>query len=872
MKRTNKLSLRIAMLMIAIMGTVNATLADDITVGEVSNSDCSHTTRAENVAGHPILKLTRSEIGLVGELRDYRVNCGYGDVNVLCEEDGENLTIVVDDDAGEHMADCTCPINIYFTLFNATQDEFQLKVRGRSEINVGTISFEGHTMVEIDLMTLVILYDESFEYPLKAQNFRARITDNVNLKDVSQKLYINHENEIVLSCAYKYYILPLDYSYLNVKATLDDDSTLVIDVLTDGIPENGKRIGELYFDIVNTFKDAYHLKVNQTFLLGNEDEQTTCIYEGDITVPLFEEVTIPLAPTSTSLYIEPLWYYVDLFTKTASVLPSDTYKSLSNIVILPSVELREINCTVDKIEDSAFNGLTDLESITIPESVREIGNQAFQDCRGLTSVSLPSSLVFLGDASFRDCRALTSITLPDGLTSIGWRTFYACLNLKEIDIPDSVTNIDDDAFAFSEKLEEVYCRATTPPYTNNNRQFRRCNPEATLHVPAASLQVYKETAPWCDFKYIVPLETEPTYRPFVEDDKVWKVGAVNSGNPVQWVEYFYFDGDTIIDGKTCKQMMRQRYINSDFAESNSISQDNSLSYVGAWYEENKQVYKYDPTNEQFKLMYDFSVDANDTLQIDNLFYVVGPKQTGGMEGFKGVYRDVRLWADGESIYSVPWLEGVGSTDAPITNVYPGYVDPAWFLMACVVDDEVIFLNDVYEDGATPEVMGVRNRFDFTHTIKTKPQTPRRGMGIAEAEVSQVLSLYGEYNQQLLDINLNPLVETYLVRITDETGKAVYEKTINAGSIVALNIDISNYAEGRYTVTVENNYETFVGEFDTQTTGISDAERLNDNERMINDIIYNLQGQRIKSLQKGLNIVNGRKIINGNNNKYKNEYD
>ena len=170
-------------------------------------------------------------------------------------------------------------------------------------------------------------------------------------------------------------------------------------------------------------------------------------------------------------------------------------------------------------------------------------------------------------------------------------------------------------------------------------------------------------------------------------------------------------------------------------------------------------------------------------------------------------------------------------------------------MSCVVGDEVIYLNDEYEDGATPE--GARkNRFDFTHTIKIKPKTPTR------REAAQ--SVYGEYNELKLGINLDPLDEAYLVRITDETGKVVYEKAINAGSIVGLNIDISAYPEGRYTVTVENSQEAFTGEFEMRATGISDAARLNDKEKRIKHI-YNLQGQRISSLQKGLNIMNGQKI-------------
>jgi hypothetical protein len=345
-----------------------------------------------------------------------------------------------------------------------------------------------------------------------------------------------------------------------------------------------------------------------------------------------------------------------------------------------------------------------------------------------------------------------------------------------------------------------------------------------------------------------PSKPQVAYRPFVEDGKVWKVGAEGSGNPVQWVEYYYFDGDTIIDGKACKKMMCERYINLDYAESNFISQENSLSYVGVWYEEDKKVYFYDTTNKQFKLMYDFSIEDNGTFQTNGLSYVIGSRQTGGIKGFKGVHRDVREYGDGENTFRcAPWLEGVGGVyGPPTTNVFNvELADPMWFLMSCTVGDEVIYFNDGYEDGATPEEVNARKqRIDFTHTIKIRPKARKE-----EAEPS----LYGEYNALQLGINLNPLDDAYMVCITDETGKTVYEKTVNAGNIVGLNIDISAYAEGRYTVTVENDNESFTGVIDTRTMGIKEIEKLKDGN------IYNLQGQRISTLRKGLNIVSGRKV-------------
>ena len=341
------------------------------------------------------------------------------------------------------------------------------------------------------------------------------------------------------------------------------------------------------------------------------------------------------------------------------------------------------------------------------------------------------------------------------------------------------------------------------------------------------------------------------YRPFVEEGKVWKTGDT-SVNPVQSVAFYYFDGDTIINGKVCKQMMCQLYYGPDYHNDAITFPIPALRYIGAWYEEDKKVYYYD-INNQLKMMYDFSIEANDTLLVDNEYqFVVGPKQTGGLKGFKGVYRDI-MWywsGSGSSNYSTTWLEGVGSIDGPTSNVFYSSVKRPPLLMSCTVGDEVIYINDEYQDGATPETSNApKQRLDFTHIIKTKPQAPM--MRVAEQP------LYGEYNDQQLGINLDPLAEAYLVRITDESGKTVYEKAINAGNIVAINIDISAYPKGHYTVTVENSREAFTGEFETDATGIVENVKI---EKSKNVSIYNLQGQRISSLRKGLNIMNGRKLF------------
>ncbi len=540
--------------------------------------------------------------------------------------------------------------------------------------------------------------------------------------------------------------------------------------------------------------------------------------------------------------------------------------------------------SVTKIGQSAFKNCKGLRSVRIPNSVVSVGQFAFQGCSGMTSITIPNSVTSIGSYAFGWCSGLTSITIPDGVSSIDEFVFYECSGLTSVTIPNSVTTIGDQAFsgcigltsvtigskvktigslAFTDCLNllDVYCYAEEVPETQNE-VFRSANIEnVTLHVPAASISAYQAVEPWKNFKEIVAVtDQEDDYRPMIEDGKVWKVGSTAgiSDGIVKVVEYYYFDGDTIINGKNCKQMMCQRYVSPDHPDYATMSHVPSLRYLGAWYEVGKNVYLYNTTSKQFMLMYDFSLDANTSLLIKNNLYLVGPRQTEGLEGFKGIYRDVMWYNGGDPYYCTTWLEGVGGIEGPTFNAYQGKIYNPWLVISCSVGDEVIYLNDEYEDGATPmDAEAKKHRFDFTHTIKTKP----KARGKEEEQ-----SLYGEYNNLLLGINLEPLDEAYLVRITNESDQVVYEKTINAGSIVGLNIDISAFAKGRYTVTIENSGESFTGEFETITTGIQElineeeTKNFNSSTLQFFNSIYNLQGQRLNTLQKGLNIVNGRKVF------------
>ena len=93
---------------------------------------------------------------------------------------------------------------------------------------------------------------------------------------------------------------------------------------------------------------------------------------------------------------------------------------------------------VTGISQNAFNGCSDLTSVTIPDCVTSIGTAAFADCSGLTSITIPDGATSIGLAAFAGCSGLTSVTIPDNVTSVGNIAFENCGNLKTVFLPESL--------------------------------------------------------------------------------------------------------------------------------------------------------------------------------------------------------------------------------------------------------------------------------------------------------------------------------------------------------------------------------------------------------------------------------------------------
>ena len=150
----------------------------------------------------------------------------------------------------------------------------------------------------------------------------------------------------------------------------------------------------------------------------------------------------------------------------------------------------------------------DIQKVIIESGVTSIGNYAFSSCSSITSFTIGNSVTSIGEWAFSGCIELTSITIPNSVTSIGKRAFEDCYSLASITIPKSVTSIGNYVFEDCSSLTDYYVWAEKVPSTDRYPFFGTNIENATLHVPANSVDIYRQTDPWSGFGKIVPLTDE----------------------------------------------------------------------------------------------------------------------------------------------------------------------------------------------------------------------------------------------------------------------------------------------------------------------------------------------------------------------------
>lgn len=115
-----------------------------------------------------------------------------------------------------------------------------------------------------------------------------------------------------------------------------------------------------------------------------------------------------------------------------------------------------------------FSKCKGLKAITLPGNLKSVGESAFQECSSLETINLPSGITSIGNYAFLECKKLKSVTLPSGLISIGDRAFNSCISLTSLDLPSSLTTVGELALAGCSQLTSLTLHSGLTNIKGNN--------------------------------------------------------------------------------------------------------------------------------------------------------------------------------------------------------------------------------------------------------------------------------------------------------------------------------------------------------------------------------------------------------------------
>ena len=135
-------------------------------------------------------------------------------------------------------------------------------------------------------------------------------------------------------------------------------------------------------------------------------------------------------------------------------------------------------------------------------------------------------VTYIGDYSFFHCTHVTSVTLPNSVTDIGMGAFMDCSLLTTVIIGNSVKSIRDFAFQYCNNLNSITCIAESVPRTQSTAFKNAAIENATLYVPVSSVDIYKTSDPWCNFKTIIGIDNTGVKENSTKNLKIWAQAGI----------------------------------------------------------------------------------------------------------------------------------------------------------------------------------------------------------------------------------------------------------------------------------------------------------------------------------------------------------
>lgn len=120
---------------------------------------------------------------------------------------------------------------------------------------------------------------------------------------------------------------------------------------------------------------------------------------------------------------------------------------ITSIVIPEGVKVLPQECFIGSV----------VSMVTLPDSMTEIQQAAFYGCQELQTIYLPENLLTIGNDAFASCHALRVVEFPEKLHSIGSHAFDGA-GLQTVDLPASVAVLGDSVFSACGEMTDLFIR------------------------------------------------------------------------------------------------------------------------------------------------------------------------------------------------------------------------------------------------------------------------------------------------------------------------------------------------------------------------------------------------------------------------------
>ncbi|MBO7218814.1 MAG: leucine-rich repeat domain-containing protein, partial [Clostridia bacterium] len=192
------------------------------------------------------------------------------------------------------------------------------------------------------------------------------------------------------------------------------------------------------------------------------------------------------------------------------------YSGEENAIAVPS-SLKTVTITGgDYIDDFAFYGCENIETIVLPEGLTTIGVSAFAYSDYLKTINIPSTVTRIGEGTFADCTSLERVDITDiaawcnivfddmysNPLFYGAKLYLNGVVVENLIIPKEVVIINSDAFIGYNALKSVSFETGSLCTTIESEAFAFSNVE-TISLPNSLVSIGDYAFYNCDFTSII---------------------------------------------------------------------------------------------------------------------------------------------------------------------------------------------------------------------------------------------------------------------------------------------------------------------------------------------------------------------------------